>query len=91
MTRCLGYSQAVGLFGDWLQLPIDDREDQLTLLWLLPMFAWMGAHNVQAFVVIQRLEDSNLGIRIVPVLIWFNWSLQQAGPSCIFEIKIGTQ
>ena len=66
MTWRLGYAQAVGLLGDWFQLSIGDREDQLTLLRLLVLSAWMGTHNSQALVVVQRLQDSILEIRIVP-------------------------
>ena len=69
MTWRLRYAQAVGPLGDWFQLSIGDREDQLTLLQLLILSAWMGTHNSQALVVVQRLKDSILEIRTVPAAV----------------------
>ena len=89
MTWRYGYSQAIGPFGKRLELSIADRKHQLTLV-LLVSSACMGAHNVQAFLVVQRLKDSSLKIRIVPVPVWLLDPCTKLGPHVCLQLGLGS-
>ena len=89
MTWRFGYSQAIGPFGKRLELSIADRKDQLTLVRLLVSSACMGAHDAQAFLGIQRLKNSSLKIRIVPVPVWLLGPCTKLGPRMYLQLVLG--